>query len=341
MTSRVVPAAAWLVVFVGLGAALPSPATAADTPRIAFDPWAGARTPAERALSGGTLLLESPGTPMILVPRSTFRMGTTDIEALAAKADCDARVDRRGCDEQAFANTLPAHGVTVSAFWMDRLEVTVADYARCAALGRCAPIPYAEGARRFDRPRFPASLVTWNDASDYCAFRGARLPTEAEFERAAAGPNHRTYPWGRAYNSHLANHGRGGLPESVNPLGAVPGVQQIAKIDPTDASDGYVELAPVGSFPAGRTIDGFLDLAGNVAEWVGDWYAPQYPEHDVVDPSGPATSATNLRVVRGGSYLTAAPWLRTTARAAADPRTRDSSLGFRCARSAAHRAERP
>lgn len=338
MTSRAALASIVLCTL-ALGTALPAPVTAADKPRLGFDPWNAAAAPVDRALSGGTVMLKSPGTPMILVRRSTFRMGTTDIEVLTAKAECDLKVDRRGCDEQGFANALPARAVTVSSFWMDRLEVTVADYARCVAVGRCAPVPFAEGARRFNQPRFPVSGVTWNDAADYCVFRGARLPTEAEWERAASGPRHRAFPWGSTYNSHVANHGRGGLPYSVDPSALGPGAQPIVKLDPTDPADGYAELAPVGSFPAGRTADGFLDLGGNVAEWVRDWYVNQYPERDELDPVGPPTSPTNARAVRGGSYLTGAPWLRTTSRAAADPRTRDTSLGFRCARSASRRAE--
>ena len=94
-------------------------------------------------------------------------------------------------------------------------------------------------------------MITFDDAKRYCAFRGGRLPTEAEFERAARGPARRAYPWGQNYNPKLSNHGRLG-------------------VDTTDPNDGFSELAPVGSFPDGATPEGILDLAGNAAEWTAD-----------------------------------------------------------------------
>jgi formylglycine-generating enzyme required for sulfatase activity len=161
------------------------------------------------------------------------------------------------------------------------------------------------------------TFVSWEDAQDFCRYRGGRLPSEAEFERAARGVERRVYPWGNLYNSRAANHGRLGW-------------------DPTDSSDGHAELAPVGSFPAGKTKDGFWDLAGNAAEWVGDRYLPAYSDAPGKDPRGPnAPVAGPDRVVRGGHYSQAAPWLRGAARQRADPAVRRPFLGFRCARSAA------
>ena len=120
---------------------------------------------------------------------------------------------------------------------------------------------------------------------------------------------------GQLPNTRLANHGRLG-------------------IDLSDDVDGFSELAPVGSFNAGRTPDGFLDLAGNVAEWVQDRYATQYPDAEQTNPQGPeAAQATSARVVRGGSYESPMAWLRGAARGAYLPSERRPSLGFRCARS--------
>ncbi len=264
----------------------------------------------------GVLTLKAPGSAMILVPAGSFVMGSTGDDVVAALLDCQREPGGDRCEQNLFANEAPLHRVTLSAFWLDRTEVTIGDYARCVATGRCRALPLGQGATRFDHDRFPASLVTWEEAKTYCEYRGARLPTEAEFERAARGVGGRRFPWGDLYNAHASNHGR-------------------LAWQATDPSDGFAELAPVGSFPAGRTPDGFLDLAGNVAEWVADRYAPEYEDADATDPQGPPlASSTPARVVRGGDYRSAAPWLRGAAREAEEPGTRRPWIGFRCARSA-------
>jgi formylglycine-generating enzyme required for sulfatase activity len=253
---------------------------------------------------------------MLFVPAGTFAMGSTGDEMVAALADCTKEMHGHLCDARLFADEGPLRTVSLSAYYLDRLEVTVAEYGRCVSASRCRPLPFSEGGRRFDRPSYPATLVTWEEAREFCTFRGARLPTEAEFERAARGPLGRRFPWGDLYNSHAANHGR---------LAWTSG----------DASDGFLELAPVGSFSAGKTPDGFMDLAGNASEWTSDRYAPEYDVLDVKDPQGPTGSnSTPARVLRGGGFDTAAPWLRGAARTSAEPSTRQPSTGFRCARSA-------
>ncbi len=295
---------------------------AADAPRAGFDPWSHEGGPAERALTGGVVQLREPRSTMILVPASSFVMGSTPIDVLSAVLDCthEPLGDPLRCNQLMFSDEMPEHRVRLSAYWLDRTEVTVRAYRRCAAMGRCRPIAYRAGARRFDKPDYPVSLVSWDDARAYCHFRGARLPTEAEWERAARGIARRRFPWGTLYNSHASNHGR-------------------LSWSPTDARDGFAELAPVGSFPAGRTPDGFLDLAGNVAEWVEDRYQASYPPGQAVDPRGPTLAAgtTGERVVRGGSYESGVAWLRGAARAAVDPGARRPWIGFRCARSATPR----
>ena len=288
-------------------------------------------TPAERAVTGGVARLRAPRSRMIRVPTSTFSMGSTPMEVVHAVARCAREPLGARCVASLFSDEVPAHRVTLSSYWLDRTEVTVRDYRRCVALRRCRPLPFAEGAQRFDQPRFPVSMVRFQDASAYCRFRGGRLPTEAEFERAARGARGFRYPWGNLYNSRASNHGRLG-------------------VDSTDRRDGHREHAPVGSYPAGKTREGFLDLAGNVAEWVSDRHA-NYEPVAVTDPTGPQSpSAGSRRVVRGGHYESAAPWLRAAARnpheppalpgqmglrlRGIDPTTRAPFIGFRCARTA-------
>jgi formylglycine-generating enzyme required for sulfatase activity len=278
-------------------------------------PWPLGQSPVETALSGGFKVLRARGSLMIRVPASEFVMGSTSPEIIDATVLCEHEPLATSCDERSFADESLAHRVRLSGYFLDRREVTVADFEACVRLGRCKPPPFEQGARRFRQPNFPVTLVTWDDAQAFCAFRGARLPTEAEFERAARGSAGRRFPWGQLPNARLANHGRLG-------------------IDLTDEIDGYSELAPVGSFNAGRTPDGFLDLAGNAAEWVQDRYATQYADAEQIDPQGPdAAQATSARVVRGGSYESPMAWLRGAARGAYLPSERRPSIGFRCARS--------
>jgi len=252
---------------------------------------------------------------MVKYSSGTFRMGSTATEAFAAYTLCVREPLGHRCRANLFETEGPRRTIRLSSFWLDRREVTVAEYERCVAARRCNAIPYHLGGARFDQPTFPVSLVTWDEANAYCKFRGHRLPTEAEFERAARGRSGRTFPWGDIYNSHASNHGRLGWQRF-------------------DRVDGYAELAPVGSFSAGETPEGVADLAGNVAEWVQDRYLPGYDPQDATDPEGPPPGpAGNRRAVRGGSYESSAPWLRGASRDYEDRDTRRPTVGFRCAHS--------
>jgi formylglycine-generating enzyme len=244
--------------------------------------------------------LRPPQSAAVYLRPLTFQMGSSEEETLAALVRCKREPLPDRCDETTFANEGAPHQERVGGFWMARTEVTVADYGRCVAAGRCSPAGYEGGGLRFAKPTLPVTLVTFEDARRYCAFRGGRLPTEAEFERAARGAARRSYPWGDRYHGKLANHGRLG-------------------VDATDTSDGFAELAPVGSYPDGATPEGVLDLAGNVAEWTADAYVPSY-----------GAPPTGERAVRGGDFTSAAPFLRGAARASKPPEARLPTLGFRC-----------
>lgn len=255
---------------------------------------------AERDQAAGLLRLRAAQSSAVYLRPLTLQVGSTDEEVLSALLRCKREPLGERCDETTFTSESPPHHERVAGFWMARTETTVAAYARCVAAGRCVPPGYEAGARRFDRPSLPVTLVSFDDAQRYCAFRGGRLPSEAEFERAARGAARRTYPWGRSYSRYLANHGRLG-------------------VDPSDPSDGFSELSPVGSFPNGATPEGLLDLAGNVAEWTADAFVPAY-----------GLPPTSERAVRGGHFASAAPFLRGAARTSRPPTTREPTLGFRC-----------
>lgn len=265
--------------------------------------WAADAHPsaaAGQAAQAGVLTLRAPRSAAVYLRPLTFDMGSTEEEVLAALVRCKREPLPDQCDESTFEAETPPHREHVDGFWMARTEVTVAEYGRCVAAGRCGPAGFEGGALRFQRPTFPVTLVTFDDANHYCAFRGGRLPTEAEFERAARGASRRRYPWGQTYHTKVSNHGRLG-------------------VDTTDDGDGFGELAPVGSFPDGATPEGILDLAGNAAEWTADAFSPDYGQ----PPGGE-------RSVRGGSFTSSAAFVRGAARLGKPPETREPTLGFRC-----------
>ncbi|AKT39972.1 formylglycine-generating enzyme family protein [Chondromyces crocatus] len=326
-----VPLALAFISVASLGAAAPpqrTPSWTSAPARANPPPTLPAAAAAET--SEGVLALRTPGPDAVLIRAESFSMGSSEPEIGHAITLCKLEPGGHACVNElaeTFMNESSIHEVYLSDYWLDRTEVTVARYRQCVAAGACDSPPYASGGQRFDQPDFPVVLVTWFDASRFCAWAGGRLPTEAEWERAARGGRHggttpwqlgqnagRRYPWGNVYNPFHANHG------------------QLALDTNLDAGDGALELAPVGTFPQGRTPDGIDDLAGNVEEWVADWYAPEYPPESARNPRGPASG--DERVVRGGSYVHGRPWLRTSARLHDLPSTRRTWRGFRCARDA-------
>jgi formylglycine-generating enzyme required for sulfatase activity len=238
------------------------------------------------------------------------------------------------------ADESPAHRVTVTAYCIDRTEVTVAQYRGCMQGGTCSlhttvSLPglsaqdqqlysqYCNGART-DRDNHPINCVDWSQADAFCRSRSARLPTEAEWELAARGADQRTYPWGQLAPARLLLNG---CDADCLSLFERPGRPRGRALH--DSTDGFGATSPVATFPAGNSLLGLSDMAGNVMEWVSDWYGP-YGNIPVNDPAG-AASGTH-HVARGGHWLSSNPAaVRGADRERALPATRLSTLGFRCA----------
>jgi formylglycine-generating enzyme required for sulfatase activity len=266
--------------------------------------------PEKRAKAdAGLVTLRAPATDRVFVRGGAFVMGSEALDIVFAFGLCQSEPLGEECRAEGFENELVPHRVSVSSFLMDRREVTVARFRRCVEAGPCKAPPLAAGGKRFEVPDFPVTNVTWSDADTYCKWAGGRLPTEAEWERAARGTRGRRFPWGDVYNPFLLNGGR-------------------FSVQPFDERDGFAELAPVGSFPGGRTPEGIDDLAGNVEEWVGDYYAPSYPEGAEHDPKGPDTG--DEKVLRGGSFKHGRAWQRGASRGHDLPASRHHWRGFRC-----------
>lgn len=229
------------------------------------------------------------GAEIVLIPAGEFLMGSDPAH-----------------DPYFWGAEAPEHTVTLDSFWIYRTEVTQGMYQECDEANACpAPVMINHPvAQQYGNPRFedyPVIMVTWQSALAYCQWAGGRLPTEAEWEKAARGTDGQMFPWGD---------------------------------DPS--ADGYANYSSsspveVGSHPLGSSPYGVLDMAGNVLEWVNDHFQPLYYEYSPLDnPPGPASGSR--RVIRGGAFNhNTIDGLRAAARASLNPEDTKISVGFRCA----------
>jgi len=242
---------------------------------------------------------------LVYIPAGEFKMGSARAE-----------------DPETLEEELPQHNVYLDAYWIDQTEVTNNQYAMCVAdSGACTkPIDNTSLTRSsyYDNSQYanyPVIFVSWSQATAYCAWAGRRLPTEAEWEKAARGPEGRVYPWGNAFDGRLANY---------CDINCYNGWKD-SRYD-----DGYIDTSPVGDYPNGASVFGILDMAGNVYEWVADWYGP-YSRISQSNPAGPASGMEHI--IRGGSWGDDPAHIRSAVRSHVNtPDYWMNFIGLRCAR---------
>ncbi|MFM8551584.1 MAG: formylglycine-generating enzyme family protein [Nitrospiraceae bacterium] len=225
------------------------------------------------------------GAPMVLIPAGEFEMGSGEHEGEA--------------DER------PKHRVYLDAYYIDRFQVTVSRYAAFIEATKREPPRSWSSGRAQEEGEWPVVGVDWLDAEAYCQWAGRRLPTEAEWEKAARGADGRKYPWGNEEpTSRHANFGK-------------------------QESDELTRTA-VGRYEAGKSPYGVYDLAGNVWEWTADWYDENYYRQSASrNPQGPPQGLS--KATRGGSWDRHQFTLRSANRNGMTPTNRLKSLGVRCA----------
>jgi formylglycine-generating enzyme required for sulfatase activity len=255
--------------------------------------------------TGATMVSEVDGMTLVHIPEGEFLMGSADT------------------DSDAFDSEKPQHPVYLDAYWIDQTEVTNVMYSECVSSGSCELPEYPESFSRssyFGNSRYddyPVIFVSWNDANSYCQWAGRRLPTEAEWEKAARGVEGYIYSWGNAFDGTRANFCDQNCPYEWAD---------------TRYDDGYADTAPVSAYPDGASNYGIMNMAGNVYEWVADWWASDYYSiTPLVNPQGPESGKG--RVLRGCCWYCGAIEMRVAFRNWGNPDETDNIIGFRCARS--------
>ncbi|MBK9600371.1 MAG: SUMF1/EgtB/PvdO family nonheme iron enzyme [Anaerolineales bacterium] len=261
---------------------------------------------------GSVIISETDGMNLLYVPAGEFTMGNyADDAVLDCEKSKSEALNEYNCSRELFLDEEPPAPVNLDAFWIDETEVTNEMYAECVAEGVCAQptdISSSTNASYYNNPAFkdfPVVYVDWNMAKTYCEWAGRRLPTEAEWEKAARGTDGRVYPWGfEPPNSNLLSYSEGV----------------------------YIrDTAEVAESLDGRSFYGAYDMAGNVWEWVNSAYE-KYP-YDATDGREEFKAVDEPRVMRGGSWRTNNSEVRSANRSGDLPTASYFSVGIRCARS--------
>jgi formylglycine-generating enzyme required for sulfatase activity len=268
------------------------------------------------------------GSVMVRIPPGEFSMGSSDEDIDAVLAEWDSIPH----DRSWFGDEQPQHTVYLDSYWIDQTEVTRSQYFACVNMGQCSlrlwcdPSGYPPSVRG-PVDEHPIVCVTAYEAETYCRWVGARLPTEAEWEKAARGTDGRRYPWRGEFDCR-----KGNFKDEVDSAGlhrdwVVPGGPDC---------DGFGGTAPVGSFPTGASPYGVLDMEGNAMEWVADGFETDfYGASHSRNPQGPDVEWGHDRVVRGSSFSDVPRPAHSANRSFFSPISRGSVVGFRCAMSSA------
>ena len=267
----------------------------------------------ESALSG------NDDAPMILIPAGEFRMGSNENQISSLLKDFE------GVQFNAFQAEIPQRQVSLNAYYIDQYEVSYRHYrAFLESTGRAAPAFWEN--ERFHKPDHPVLGVTWYDATAYCTWAGKRLPTEAEWEYAARGSQGFTYPWGNSWDPQRTNTASYWAGKNFSSMAKWGEWMQTA------LDRGKAGPLEVGTFSNGVSPFGIHDMAGNISEWVFDWYTPYENQPMLIHNPNGADSGT-MKVHRGGSWSVSSIFARSTYRARENPEKRSPYIGMRCAKS--------